>query len=131
MWLRISPGSIVNENSIRPFSIELQRFFKWSWKIRVYLETRTINVQWKCNWRRGEGFSRRSKRRRHLPKIRANFFLTNRQTDRQTNKTLWFIGKFPTIFEHCHLVQNFPPVPEMLSKIQSDPFPLGYSDFLL
>ena len=33
------------------------------------------------------------------------------------------------IFEHCHLVQNFPPVPEMLSKIQSDPYPLGYGIF--
>ena len=33
------------------------------------------------------------------------------------------------IFEHCHLVHNFHPVPEMLSKIQSDPSPLGYSVF--
>ena len=33
------------------------------------------------------------------------------------------------IFEHWHFVQNFPPVPEMLSKIQSDPSPLGYSVF--
>ena len=33
------------------------------------------------------------------------------------------------IFGHCHLVPNFPPVPEMLSKIQSDPSPLGYSVF--
>ena len=30
------------------------------------------------------------------------------------------------IFEHCHFVQNFPPVPEMISKIQSDPLPLVY-----
>ena len=28
-----------------------------------------------------------------------------------------------------HLVQNFPWVPEMISKIQSDPSPLGYSIF--
>ena len=28
------------------------------------------------------------------------------------------------IFEHCHFVQNFPPFDEILSKIQSDPFPL-------
>ena len=33
------------------------------------------------------------------------------------------------LIEHCHLVQNFPPVPEMLLKIQSDPSPLGYSVF--
>ena len=32
------------------------------------------------------------------------------------------------IFEHSHFVQNFPPVPEMLSKIQTQPFPaLGYN----
>ena len=30
---------------------------------------------------------------------------------------------------HWHLVQNFHPFPDILSKIQSDPFPLGYSDF--
>ena len=30
------------------------------------------------------------------------------------------------IFEHCHFVQNFPPVPEMISHIQFDPFPVGY-----
>jgi len=33
------------------------------------------------------------------------------------------------IIEHCHLVHNFPPVPEMISQIQSDPSPLGYSVF--
>ena len=33
------------------------------------------------------------------------------------------------MFEHCNQVQNFPPVPEMLSKIQSDPSPLGYGIF--
>ena len=33
------------------------------------------------------------------------------------------------ILEHCHLVLNFLPVPEIVSKIQSDPFPLGYSVF--
>ena len=30
---------------------------------------------------------------------------------------------------YCHYVQNFPLVPEMLSKIQSDPSLLGYSVF--
>ena len=30
------------------------------------------------------------------------------------------------IFGHWHLVPNFPPVQEMLSKIHSDPSPLGY-----
>ena len=30
------------------------------------------------------------------------------------------------IFEHCQIVQIFPPVPEMIKQIQSDPFPLGY-----
>ena len=35
------------------------------------------------------------------------------------------------IFGHCQLFPNFPPVPEMLSKIQSDPSPLGYGIFLL
>ena len=28
-----------------------------------------------------------------------------------------------TIIEHCHLVQNFPPVPEIISQTQSDPSP--------
>ena len=37
--------------------------------------------------------------------------------------------KCSKIIEHCHLVQNFPPVPEMLLKIQSDTSPLGYSVF--
>ena len=69
------PGSRnVIENSIRHFSIGLQRFFKCSLKI-------------------------------------CNFNLCRK------------------IFEHCHLVQNFPLVPEMLSKIQSDPSPLGYGVF--
>ena len=39
------------------------------------------------------------------------------------------LSKCSKIIEHCHLVQNFPPVPEMLLKIQSDPSPLGYSVF--
>ena len=33
------------------------------------------------------------------------------------------------IFEHCHFVQNFFPVPEVISQVQSDPFTLGYGIF--
>ena len=33
------------------------------------------------------------------------------------------------MIEQCHLVQNFPPVPEILSKILFDPSPLDYSVF--
>ena len=54
-----------------------------------------VNVE-----RGGEGILRRSKRRRHLPKMRtfqnSDFFWggTDRQTDRPTDRqTLWFIGK--------------------------------------
>jgi len=42
------------------------------------------------------------------------------------NTKFEFIKK---IFEHYHLIQNFPPVPEMISKIQSAHFPLDYSIF--
>ena len=62
------------ENSFRPFSIGLQRFFKWSQKIR-------------------------------------NLSLSSK------------------IFGHCQLFPNFLLVPKMLSKIHSDPSPLGYSVF--
>ena len=33
--------------------------------------------------------------------------------------------------KHWHFIQNFPLVPEMTSKIQSDPSPLGYGFFSL
>ena len=41
------------------------------------------------------------------------------------------LGLCRKIFEHCHFVQNFPPVPEMISKMLSDPSPLGYGIFFL
>ena len=53
------------------------------------IKTRTINVQWGGG---GEGFLRRRKRRRHLPKVRTfkkfgNVFFgqIDQQTDRQTD----------------------------------------------
>ena len=56
----------------------------------------------------GEEFQKRSKRRRHLPKI-GQFYLTDRPTDRQS---LWFIGKlhFQKLVEGG--TDSSPPAPQ-------------------
>ena len=43
-------------------------------------------------------------------------------------RNLCFCSK---IFKYCHLVQNFPPVTDMLSKIQFDPFHWATAFFIL
>ena len=83
-----------------------RRFFNWSRKIRNLSLCRkifAISIQ---------PFS-----------IRLQRFLSSKSLRKYA---IWVCSK---IMEHCHLVLNFPPVPEKLSKIQSDPFSLGYSVF--
>ena len=60
---------------------------------------------------------------------------------RQSDSLYWATAFFQKVLEirnlslcseiigHCHFVHNFPPVPEMISKIQSDPSSLGKGIF--
>ena len=110
--ISLSTSALVCAPSPRPpFNSTVRRHVQWSTLKGLFSEKRFLGKLslWvpyikPMKMRRLEGCLRRSKRRRHLPKIRTfknseNFCWqtdrhTDRHTDRQTDRqTLWFIGK--------------------------------------